>query len=106
MNRLPREDLVRRYQLRDRLGPDLFKALLRASDIARLADIGDRKARRKLRSLRNWMGPVYWAALEVVLTNGSLSVGHRGDHEAIRNARNAVAMILDWEEEMALWGLA
>ncbi len=105
MTRFRPEHVQRNHLLNQRLGDELFAAFKRVIEIYRMNELHDADARRKLSSLRAWMGPEYWAALQTIVENGTLTVGHRGDHAYIRRARDAVAMVIDWEEERVRWGL-
>lgn len=94
--------------LRERLGPELYSALLRVSELFWLDAMNDRRARRMLSQLRCWMGWRHWAALVQIIEHGTLTTGMRGHpdiHAAIRAGRDALVMVIEWEGERMRWGL-
>ena len=105
MPRLTGAQLSLNYLLRYRLGDELFGALVRVDELRRMEKLNEPVSRRKLASLRAWMGGDYWIVLVGILKNGSLTVDAGGDKEKIRFARDAVAMVIDWERECVRWQL-
>ena len=93
------------------LGDQFYFAFQRA---ARLIDSPSSKAglvpsdRARLHSLRLWLGPEMWAVLNSTVDTALLSSSKTSDHDrgkAICKARDAIGMVIDWEQECERWGL-
>ncbi len=76
--------------------------------MAQIIDSPTRENLRKLASLKQWMGPSYYATLLATVQSGLMSataVNKNDVPPSIVRFRNAIGMVKDWEEERPKWGL-
>jgi len=98
----------RLQQVRHSIGDQLYAALMRVLALAVADDEGHKPARRKLSSMKQYLGPLYWRALLGVVMTGSLMSCREGPvdkTDSARISRDALALVLEWEEERARWGI-
>ena len=109
VHRILRSARLSRFdQLRSRIGSELGDALLRVVELQRRDWENDRMARRKLAQLRAYMGWYHWGLLMQICERGTLTHGMHGNSKisgAIKDATDALVMIVDWEAESKSWGL-
>ncbi len=98
-----------RYRTIERaIGRDLYKSFRTAVRLTGVPASRLRSERARLQSLKAWMGPFYYQILIRLIQDGVMSGDLRNTCRAkdnVKLARDAIAMVKDWEEECKRWGL-